>query len=237
MRKYENSLRHLSVTTVAFLLGTSCLLARSARHKERPELSEVLSHMNQSAKGLKTLSADLKLTKVTVLVNDRSTEAGKFYFRNAKSPEILIDFKIPDAKVVLLKKNKLEYYLPKINQIQEYDLSNHSELMQQVLLVGFGSDTEELQSAYHLKYLHDDQLDNEATAVLELVPREVKVAAQLAKVQLWISEESWLPVQQKFFETGGDYTIARYTSVRINRSLPSSVFRIRAAKGAKRVKM
>ena len=44
-----------------------------------------------------------------------------------------------------------------------------------------------------------------------------RVAAQLAKVQLWISEESWLPLQQKFFEPGGDYLITRYSGVKVNR--------------------
>ena len=51
----------------------------------------------------------------------------------------------------------------------------------------------------------EEELDGDTTAVLELTPRKEKIAAQLTKIQLWISEESWLPVQQKFFEPGGDY--------------------------------
>ena len=211
------------------------ILAKS--NKERLDLAQILSHMNQSAKHLSTLSADIEYTKVTVLVNDFSTESGRMYFRNAKAPDILINFKKPSPKVILFKKDKAEIYQPKINQIQEFDLSKHSSLIQQFLLLGFGTESKELQKVYEVKYLKEEQLGGDTTALLELTPRDEKLAAQLSKIQLWISEESWLPVQQKFFEAGGDYSQARYSSVKVNRNLPSSTFRLHAPKDAKRVKM
>jgi len=186
---------------------------------------------------LKTVSANLEYTKVTVVVNDRSTEYGKLYYRNGKSPEILLDFEKPDPKTILFKKNKGEIYLPKINQVQEYDLSRHSEIIQQFLLLGFGTESSSLRNAYDVKLVGEEDVNDETTAVLELTPRKAGVAAEIAKVQLWISEESWLPVEQKFFEPGGDYLETKYTSVVVNRDLPSSIFEIPAAKGAKRVKM
>ena len=221
----------------ACLLGAALPSAAARKNKERLDLAQILSRMNDSAKHLRTISADIEYTKVTVLVNDRSTEAGRMFFRNPKSPDILIDFKEPDQKVILFKKDKAEIYLPKINQIQEYDLSQHASLVQQFLLLGFGTDTKELEKIYSIKYLKEEQLGGDTTALLELTPLRESVAAQLSKVHLWISEESWLPVQQKFFEAGGDYSIAHYSSVKVNRFIPSSVFQIHPAKGAKRLKM
>ena len=220
-----------------FLLGMIPLPAIAKTKNARLDLAQILSHMNESAKHLKTLSADLEYTKVTVLVNDFSTESGQMYFRNAKSPDILINFKTPAPKVIVFKKNKAEIYQPKINQIQEFDLSKHSSLIQQFLLLGFGTDSKEMRKVYDVKYLKEEQLGGDTTALLELIPREESLAAQLSKIHLWISEESWLPVQQKFFEAGGDYSVARYSSVKVNRNLPSSTFQIHAAKGVKRVKM
>jgi outer membrane lipoprotein-sorting protein len=220
-----------------WLLGAAIPCAWARRNKERLDLSQILSRMNDSAKHLKTISAELEYTKVTVLVNDRSTESGKMVFRNPKSPEILINFQVPDQKVILFKKDKAEIYLPKINQIQEYDLTQHASLVQQFLLLGFGTDAKQLEKIYSTKYLGEEKLGGEMTALLELTPLKESVAAQLAKVQLWISEESWLPVQQKFFEAGGDYSIAHYSSVKVNRFIPSSAFQIHAAKGVKRLKM
>ena len=220
-----------------FLLALMPLPVFAEGKKNRLDLNQIFSHMNESAKRLRTLSADLEYTKVTVLVNDFSTESGKMYFRNSKSPDILIDFKEPAPKVILFRKDKAEIYQPKINQIQEFDLSKHAGLIQQFLLLGFGTNSKELQKVYQVKYLKEAQLGGDTTALLELTPREEQLAAQLSKIELWISEESWLPVQQKFYEAGGDYSVAHYSSVKVNRNLPSSTFQVHAAKGAKRVKM
>jgi outer membrane lipoprotein-sorting protein len=210
---------------------------RGRSHKVPPDLAEILSRMNERSKHLKTLSAGLEYTKVTVVVDDKSTEHGQLFYAKGKPPEVLIDFKTPDPKTILLKRNRAEIYLPKINQIQQYDLEKHSELLQQFLLLGFGTETSELLKSYSLKLVGEEDINGDTTAVLELTPRNENVAAQLAKVQLWISEESWLPAQQKFFEPSGDYLVTRYTGVKADLLLPPSTFEIKAAAGAKRVKV
>jgi outer membrane lipoprotein-sorting protein len=234
--RWDRSVLVVSALAI-WVVGVAIPAAGARKNKERLDLPQILSRMNDTAKHLKTVSAELELTKVTVLVDDRSTESGKMFFRNPKSPEILIEFKEPDHRVILFKKDKAEIYLPKINQVQEYDLSQHASLVQQFLLLGFGTDTKELEKIYKVKYLKEEQLGGDTTAVLELTPLKESVAAQLTKVQLWISEESWLPVQQKFFEAGGDYSIAHYRSVKVNRFIPSSTFQTHAAEDAKHLKM
>ncbi len=205
--------------------------------KMPPALAEVLSRMDETANRLKTLSANLNYTKVTVLVDDKSTETGQIFFRKSKNPQILINIQKPEAKAILFKKNKAEIFYPKINQIQEYDLEDHSGILQQFLLLGFGTESGELKKTYELKLVGEEELDGDTTALLELTPRKQSIAAELSKIHLWISEESWLPVQQKFFQPGGDYFIARYTAVKVNRWLPASTFQLPAPKDAKRVKM
>lgn len=237
MNIFNLRLRIAARLLAIFLLALLPLPVFAKSKKNRLDLNQIFSHMNESAKHLKTLSADLEYTKVTVLVNDFSTESGQMYYRNAKSPDILIDFKKPAPKIILFRKDKAEIYQPIINQIQEFDVSKHSGLIQQFLLLGFGTNSKELQKVYQVKYLSEEQLGGDTTAMLELTPREENLAAQLSKIQLWISEESWLPVQQKFFEASGDYSVARYSSVKVNRNLPSSTFQLHSAKGAKRVKM
>jgi outer membrane lipoprotein-sorting protein len=221
-----------------FCAGTFALAAVAPREKSTTlDLKEILARMDEAGSHLKTVSAKLEYTKVTVLVNDRSTEYGQLDFRKSKSPDILLKFEKPDRKVILFKKNKAEIFLPKTNQIQEYDLEKHSGLVQQFLLLGFGTNTNELKKSYEIKYTGEEQMGGNSAAVLELTPRESKVASQLTRIQLWISEESWLPIQQKFFEPGGDYLLTHYTSVRVNRWIPASTFRIKAPANAQRVKM
>lgn len=225
----------LALLTAAILL--TAVSAQGRKSKIPPDLAEVLSRMDDSAERLKTLSANLAYTKVTVVVDDKSTETGRILYRKSKPPQILIEIQKPEPKAILFKKDKGEIFYPKINQIQEYDLSHHSGVLEQFLLLGFGTEAGELKKSYELKLVGEEELEGDTTVVLELTPRKESVAAQLTKIQLWISEESWLPVQQKFFQPGGDYFIAHYTAVKVNRNLPASAFQLQGAKGAKRVKM
>jgi len=209
--------------------------ARKGKHWT--DLGEILSQMNEASKRLKTVSANLEYTTVTKLVDDKSTESGQLLFRRGKTPEIRIDFRQPETKVLIFKRGRGEIYLPKINQIQEYNLEQKSDLVQQFLLLGFGTESNDLKKAYSIKYAGEEDLEGDSTAVLELTPRQANVAAQITKVQIWVSEESWLPVQQKFLEPGGDYLVATYSGVKVNRNLPSSQFDLDAPDSAKRVKM
>lgn len=227
----------VTLALLVALLPAASGTPQTRKGKLPPDLTEILSRLNDSAKRLKTVAANLDYTKVTVLVDDKSTEVGQLLFQKGKNPQLRINFQKPDPKTILFKKNQAEIYLPKINQIQEYDLGQHSGLVQQFLLLGFGTETGDLKKEYNIKFVAEEELDGDTTAVLELTPRKENIAAQLSKVQLWVSEESWLPVQQKFFEPGGDYFVARYTAVKVNRRLPASSFQIPGAKGAKRVKM
>jgi len=211
--------------------------ARARKFRHPTDLTEILSQMNEAGKRLKTVSANLEYTKVTALVDDKSTESGQLFFRKGKTTEIRVDIQKPDAKTLLFKKNRGEMYLPKINQIQEYDLTQKSDLVQQFLLLGFGSDTSELKRNYTIKYLKEEDMEGDTTVLLELVPRKPNTAAQITKIQLWVSEESWLPTQQEFFQSGGDYLIAHYSGVRVNRDVPTSKFDLNAPESAKRVKM
>jgi outer membrane lipoprotein-sorting protein len=238
--KSRSSHRVARLGLVAALLA-SALFPSPAEPRPRkrhlpPDLAEIVKHMDDAASRLNTLSADLQYTKFTAVVNDKSTQEGQFFFHKGKPPEVKIEFKNPDARTILVKKNEAQMYLPKTNQIQVYALGQRGELLQQFLLLGFGSEVAKLKKDYGIRLIGEEDLSGDTTAVLELTPRQESVVSKLAKVQLWISEESWLPVQQKFFEPGNDYAIALYSAVRVNRHLDSGTFEIHAP-GAKRVKM
>jgi len=201
-----------------------------------PALAEIVKHMDDSGHRLNTLSADIEYTKFTAVVSDKSTQQGQFFFKKGKPPEVKIDFKSPDARVILVRKNEIQMYLPKTNQIQVHELGQSGALLEEFLLLGFGSEVAKLKQEFGIKLIGEEDLNGDTTAVLELTPTQRDLAKFLIKVQLWISEESWLPVQQKFFQPGGDYAIARYSAARVNRHLDSGTFEINAP-GAKKVKV
>jgi outer membrane lipoprotein-sorting protein len=199
--------------------------------------SIVLARMDQAALNVKTISARLTKTQVTVLVNDRSTQSGTIYYKKGKKPRLLIQFAEPQVETILIRRDHASIYYPRLNQIQEFNLQQRRDVMQQFLLLGFGTQTSELKESYHLKYLGVKNLDGQETPELELTPRSQSVAHQLTKVDLWISERNWLPVQQEFYQPSGDYLIARYAGLKVNAAMPRSVFKIKAKPGVQRVKM
>lgn len=219
------------------IVVTATALAAPRTHQAARGLREILARMDEEAKQLKTVSADLEYTHVTIVVDDHSAQRGHFFMRNPKKPEMLVRFFKPDASTVLFKQNRLQMYRPKINQIVEYNLKGHGNVIQQFFLLGFGTDAKNLVAAYHVKLDHEANLDGEATAVLDLTPKDSSILRYFTRIQVWVSEESWLPVQQKFLSPDGDYSVARYSGVRVNERLPASTFRIAAAPGVERVKM
>jgi len=239
--------RHLSLLLLPWLLFAAGLFAPMSsgavppvprKGKIPPDLSQILARMSDAAKRLRSLSANLEYTNVTVVVNDKSTEDGRLFFRKGKTPEIRIELQQPESKVVLLKKNRAEIYMPKINQVQEYNLEQKSGLVEEFLLLGFGAETGDLRKSYDIKYLKEEELGGDTTAVLELTPIKQSIAAQLTKIQMWVSEDSWMPAQEQFFQPSGDYMIAQYKAVKVNLKLPASAFELPpSAAGAKHVKM
>lgn len=198
-------------------------------------LGQVLNQLDREAKTFESLSAKVERTKVTVVVNDRSTESGDMYVR--RDGKMRLNLSKPDEREILRTGDHLYIYNPLISQVEEYDLAKHRELVDQFLLLGFGNSAHELEKAYLMTLMGEQNLDGSKTVLLELTPKSESIRNQIAKIQLWIDESSWLPVQQKFFEAGTqDYFIIRYTNIVRNAPLNASLFKPHWPKGTKRVK-
>ena len=75
-------------------------------------------------------------------------------------------------------------------------------------------------------------VDGEKAARLELIPKDKQVRQQFPKIELWISEAKDYPVQEKLYQTGGDYMLITYSDVVINPSLPDSAFKLNSSEGS-----
>jgi outer membrane lipoprotein-sorting protein len=128
-------------------------------------------------------------------------------------------------------------YTPKINRVEEYNLGKNRELVDQYVLLGFGTKSENMQKGYTVEFKDEENLDDKKTVLLELTPKSDQVRKQITKIQMWIDEASWLPIQQKFFETGsGDYLIFHYTKTMKNLKIGQAKFKQDWPKGVTRVK-
>lgn len=196
-------------------------------------LEATLAGMDQAAARFTSITGDIDYTKVTVIVDDHSTDRGTIAFEKTrprnpldKAFRVMLAFREPAEKFVLFLGDKVSLYRPKIAEVEEYDIGGKQDLVEQFLLLGFGTPGSELQKGYRITWRGEDSLDGERVLHLELTPKSEQAAARLKKIELWLSPETYQPVQQKFWEPSGDYMIARYTNLKLNTSIPDRTFRL-----------
>jgi len=187
-------------------------------------LENVLKQLDAQAADFHSLTADLERTKVTVVVNDKSTESGRILVR--RDDKMRIELTQPDARTILRDGDNFYLYNPKIRRVEQYNLGKKKSVVDQFLLLGFGTSGKSLTESYTITLRGEEALDNHKVLLLELLPKTDEVKRQLSKIQLWLDESSWLPAQQQFFETGsGDYFIIRYKNVSRNMRIPDVEFK------------
>lgn len=187
--------------------------------------------MDRSAKDFRSLSADIENTKYTAVVKDSSVESGQIFVRHDQ--KMRIEIVKPEPRTILRTGDSLFLYNPKINRVEEYDLGKNRAMVDRYIRLGFGSKSEDLKKSYLVTLTGEEELDHKKTAVIELTPKSDQVRSQITKIQMWIDEASWLPVQQKFFEAGsGDYIQFHYTNLMKNLKINDSKFKQDWPKGA-----
>ena len=195
----------------------------------------VLAMMDKSARDFHTLTADIEHIKYTDVVKDTSTEIGKLLVR--RDEKMRIEFFKPDRRTILRTGDSLFVFTPKINRVEEYDLGKNRDLVDQYVLLGFGTKSDNVRKSYDVNVIGETELDNKKTVQIELIPKSDQMRKQIAKIQMWIDEASWLPIQQKFFESGSqDYLIFHYTNVMKNLKIGDNQFKQDWPKGVTRTK-
>jgi outer membrane lipoprotein-sorting protein len=198
-------------------------------------LDDVLKQMNREQGQFQSFTASIERTKVTVVVNDHSTESGQIEVR--RDGKMRIDLTSPDPKTILRDGDHIYVYTPKIRRVEEYDLGKRRDLIDQLLLLGFGTSGDSVKKSYLITLQGEDSFNGQRVVHLELTPRADDVRKQISKIELWLNEGNWLPAQQQLFETGsGDYSIIRYSNVARNVPIPDARFRPAWPKGVTRVK-
>jgi outer membrane lipoprotein-sorting protein len=197
-------------------------------------LDNVLKQLDTQAASFQSLTADLERTKVTVVVNDKSTASGQIFVR--RDGKMRIEMTQPDPQTILRDGDNFYIYNPKIHRVEEYNLGNKKSLVDQFLLLGFGTSGSSMKESYNITLQGEETLDNHKVLKLELLPKTDEVRKQLSKIQLWLDETMWLPVQQQYFETGsGDYSIVHYRNINRNVRISDNDFKPHWPRGTTRV--
>ena len=198
-------------------------------------LEQVLAKMDQNAVKFKAVTAKVRYDSYIAVVKTDEVSTGTFRMKRSKRDVlVLVELTEPDPKTIAFSGTKVEIYYPKLKQIEVYNLGSH-DVVEKYLALGFGASSNDLKADYAIKELGAEAVNGVQTSRLELIPKSKQVLQQFLKIELWISDATGYPVQEKFYKTGGDYTIITYSDVSINPTLPDSEFKLNPPKGVQRV--
>jgi outer membrane lipoprotein-sorting protein len=197
-------------------------------------LESVLARLDKVAPSFKTLTANIKRTQHTELVNANETDEGTIAVKRFKADDIriLINFTKPEPKKISIGQGKGQVYYPKANEVQVADVKKHRDLVNEVLLLSFGATSAELKSAYTITLGGPDTVNGVPATRIELVAKSEEIRRSIKKCELWIPENG-VVVQQKFHESGGDYQLTTYSNMVMNPNLPDAAVRLDPPKGVK----
>jgi outer membrane lipoprotein-sorting protein len=211
-----------------------CSLLFAALLTAAPDSPEpLLSRMDQNAAAFKSMSAKLRHVSYVDVIKESDIKTGTIGMKRArKEAMVLVQFTAPDPKSVAVSGTRIEVYLPNMKTVEVYDFGKSVE---KYLALGFGASGKELKADYGIRELGADTVNGQKTTRLELTPKAKEVLQQFPKIELWVSDATAYPVQQKLYQTGGDYMLVTYSDVVINPSLPDSAFKLSLPRDVKRV--
>ena len=214
------------------LLLLSYLLLTAAAHGQN--LNAILGSMDQAAANFHTAQTDFVWDQYQKVVDEHDLQKGTMYFRRqGNDVQMAADITAPDQKNVLFSQGIVRVYLPKADQVTEYDAGKNKGDFETFLVLGFGGSGSDLQKSFDVKYSGMEQVQGVNAGKLELTPKSPKVRNMFSTITLWIDPARGVSVQQKFQEPSGDYRLATYSNIQLNKKISDNAFKLKTTKNTK----
>jgi outer membrane lipoprotein carrier protein len=200
----------LAVVSTSFALGASPADER---------LDEILTAMKTAGERLDTLQAVFEQTDHDHILDMDESSSGMLY---VKVPgRIRWEYEAPARKVLLIKEDKIQLYIPTANQVQEFN-RRQSRGAGADLLVGFGKSNAEIGKNYDAGLVEE----TDDTVLLALVPKPGTTASVFKAIDLTIEKKRWIPIRSVFHEANRDTTEIVFKEMEVNGSLPADAFEL-----------
>jgi outer membrane lipoprotein-sorting protein len=121
----------------------------------------------------------------------------------------------------------VQVFLPKANEVDQYDATKHRSDVESFLVLGFGGSGKDLFNSYLVRSLGTETVNGVAAEKLELIPKSARLRNNIARILLWIDPKMGISVQQQFFEAGGNNRMAKYSNLQVNQKLPEEAFKLK----------
>ncbi|MBV8072157.1 MAG: outer membrane lipoprotein-sorting protein, partial [Acidobacteriaceae bacterium] len=173
----------------------------------------------QEAPKFHGVKADVEMLTYTAIISDKTDEKGTLKMQRLKSGEVraILDFpEQKDARTIAFLGNIVRIYYPNAKTYQDFDVGKNADVLNQFLLLGFGSSGKALAQSYDITAEGQESVAGQNCTKLQLIPKSKDVKDRLSKIEVWIPNDAAYPVQQEFYEASGNYRIVTYTQVQLN---------------------
>lgn len=199
-------------------------------------LSELFLRLDAAAPSFKGVSADLTKVSQIAVLNDTSSESGRLKLQKRKGTDVraIIDFTgEKDKRTLAFADRTLKIYSPNLSLVQKYDLGRSVKFLNQYLLLGFGTSGKDLQNSYDITLLPPDTVNGKTTTHLQLTPKDPGAREKLAGAELWFPTDAAYPIQQKFIEPNGNFTVITYSNVNLHPTFDSKGLELKVPEGTR----
>lgn len=186
-------------------------------------LPGILAKMETAQRNLKSLRAVLEQQSVNVQLGTKDTDYGALIYTPADKGRLRIDYTKPVAQVLSIIGDEFVFYQPRLNQALKTTFSQalKGRTGGQTQLIGLNKSVKALAQSYQIEFLQAEIIEGQMTAHLRFTPKE---RGPFLALEVWVSQQHWLPLQQKFIAQNGDYTVIKLSKFELNQKLRNEEF-------------
>jgi outer membrane lipoprotein-sorting protein len=205
-------------TAIRILAAVLCTLPVAVNARAE-DLQTILGRMDKESLTFKAMMADVQTTTFTKVIDETTVQNGKLRMQRqkGKGTRAILDFSgEKDSRVIWLFNNTVRFYYPKLKLYQDIDVGKSSDVLNQFLLLGFGSSGQELMENYEISNVGTETIAGQESTKLMLEPKSAHAKETLIKVEVWIPQGAAYPIQQQFFKPSGNYVTVLYSDIKLN---------------------
>jgi outer membrane lipoprotein-sorting protein len=181
------------------------------------------------------------MAHVTIVRVDRSgaeTERLEGVSFINKDGDMRVSVSGPEARVYLMDSRDLYIYLPAQELVEEYYLPKHPDRVAPFMRLGFSETGKKLRDDYVVSAIGERFIGSRRTLGLDLTPKSDKERASVNRIQLWIDQASWMPVEQVIESTtSGERTTVLFENMARNLKLNPDLFKRNWPRGTDKKKL
>jgi outer membrane lipoprotein carrier protein len=192
---------------IALAAGLAALVAAAAR-ADGPKLDEILARIEERGREIMDFRARFRQEKTIYVLEKPLVSQGTVLFRRPGALRWETD--APEPSTLVIDETGMKVYLPRLKQLEVYDLPGKEALGALMPLFG--------QSAADLGRMYEVSLGSGAKdeVILELVPRSERVRRVVARIEVALAAGTLLPRRLATLDANGDAATTTFESVEPN---------------------